>query len=548
MFIWRIRPLRLTLTAGLHLLWWSAAVTSIIVALFSHGLAVGVYEVPCSGDGCRSMFQLTDEQFGHLRTIGFSPEVYGGLMVVLLTVQNLSALAIGLLVYRYGWRDAYSVVASLLILVTGTIFSTDDTLLGPALRSGYEILNEFGSMYLFFFFLFPDGKFVPRWTIVPAVIWLIPMASSFWLAPGSFLDLMTWPFAVKNVYMMGMHGLVIAAQVYRYFKHATAQQKRQIRWFVTGMSMYWLGGAFGLIEPFPSNGVLRAITLIILFGGLIFLPFAIGMAVLENRLRQMAIAFNRTIVYLVLSVMIVLVFAMVVGLFGLVLQGQVNTIVALLATGLIAMLGQPIRERVQRAVNHLVYGEREDPYSVLSGLVEKLEGALTHRTLLASITQNVAAAFRLPYAAIEVQRNERIEKLAEYGEPQHTCSRIPLAVQGEEVGWLVLGVARTDDMLPRGKERLLDDLIRQVSIAVQAVHLTEELHRSRERLVGAREEERRRLRRDLHDVQPCGHHAAAGSSRIAAAVGAGESRTAAGRRSKTTARGDLRHSPPGVCA
>lgn len=494
------RFIRIIFTGGLHVLWWAAAAASLAVAAVSHVSAIGYYQTPCSGDGCRSLFQMTEEQFGQLLIIGFTPDVYEGLIVSLLTVQNLSALVIGLLVYRYGWKDAYSVAASMLILVTGTIFSTDDTLLSPPLARTFEVLNEFGSMYLFFFFLFPDGRFAPRWTVIPAVIWLVPMACSFWLAQGTPLDLLTWPPVVKNLYMLLMHGIAVAAQIIRYRRYAPSHQKRYIRWFVAGLGCYWVGGTFGLVQPFPDNGLIRLFTLQLLYGGLLFLPFSMGIAVFETRLKRRAITFNRTIVYLVLTVMVILVYAMVVGVFGLLLQGRVNTMFALLATGMIAMLAQPVREAVQREINYLVYGEREDPYTVITGLVNKLEGALTQRSLVETVLQNAAAALRLPYAAIEVKREEeRSECIASYGTAGEPISRLPLTVQGEEVGWLALGADRPEDLLPPGKKRLLDDLLRQVSIAVQAVRLTEELRRSRERLVGAREEERRRLRRDLHD-------------------------------------------------
>jgi signal transduction histidine kinase len=138
---------------------------------------------------------------------------------------------------------------------------------------------------------------------------------------------------------------------------------------------------------------------------------------------------------------------------------------------------------------------------MLSGLTERLEGALTHRSLLPAIVETTANALRIPYAAIEsVDKTGEVRRLAEYGvRDGETISDVPLAVQGETVGRLVLGIHRVSEALPPNKRRMLDDLIRQVSIAVQAVRLTDELRRSRERLVSAREEERRRLRRDLHD-------------------------------------------------
>ncbi|WP_114378924.1 sensor histidine kinase [Paenibacillus prosopidis] len=316
--------------------------------------------------------------------------------------------------------------------------------------------------------------------------------------PLPYFNLQDYP-AVKGIYMFLMHGLVMGVQIWRY-RYAKEEQKRHIRWFIWGMGCYFIAGLTAGFPIFVSNGILRMLTQIFLYTGLLFIPFSIGMMALD-RLQKRSVVFNRTLVYIVLSTMSIMAYALLVGVLGTLMQGKMNAIVTLMATGLIAVLFHPLRERVQRAVNHLVYGERDDPYRMLSGLTERLEGALTHRSLLPAIVETTANALRIPYAAIEsVDKTGEIRRLAEYGiRDGETVSEVPLAVQGETVGRLVLGIHRVSEALPPNKRRMLDDLIRQVSIAVQAVRLTDELRRSRERLVSAREEERRRLRRDLHD-------------------------------------------------
>ncbi|MBD0383142.1 sensor histidine kinase [Paenibacillus sedimenti] len=500
----RSRGLHRSLNVAVHLAWWLAAILSVYVSIFSHWYGIGAYNVPCSGDGCVSYFQLNAEQFAQIGKLGLTPELFGGLTVILLAIQNLSSWAVGFLLYRYGWKDIYCVTASLLLIVTGTIFSTDDMLFDDAslLKTGFIILNTFGSMYIFFLFLFPYGKFVPRWTMIPALVWVLIMVTSILLPVFPFLNSGLWPPLIRNAYMLTMHGLVVAAQFVRYFQTASVEQRRQIQWFAWGMACYSVGGVFGALEPVVDNGITRLICQCIMYSGLLFMPFSIGIVVLETRLRHMSIAFNRTLVYIVLSTMTVLFYAMIVGICGVMLQGKVNMVIALLATGLVAVMFHPLREKVQKAVNHLVYGERDDPYKVLSGLTERLESALTQRSLLSSIVENAAHALRLPYVAIEAQTERGTEKLASYGDNKYAAgqvSSIPLNVQGEPVGKLILGIDDLHGALPPDKRHLLDDLIRQVSIAVQAERLTSELHRSRERLVTAREEERRRLRRDLHD-------------------------------------------------
>jgi signal transduction histidine kinase len=111
----------------------------------------------------------------------------------------------------------------------------------------------------------------------------------------------------------------------------------------------------------------------------------------------------------------------------------------------------------------------------------------------------VREALRLPYAAVTLRHAEGFATVVEVGTPVAGALRLPLAYQGEPVGELRLGPRAPGEPFSLADRRLLEDLARQAGVAVHAVRLTADLQRSRERLVSAREEERRRLRRDLHD-------------------------------------------------
>ncbi|WP_052487344.1 sensor histidine kinase [Gordoniibacillus kamchatkensis] len=443
---------------------------------------------------------MDETQLNRLATIGISPALYGGLTVVLLAIQNLSSWLMGALLYRYGRRDNYCVLASLLLVVTGTAFSTDDMVfaLHPFVEPLFRILDGFGTMYVFFLFLLPEGRFRPRWTLVPALSWVILQAGSMWLPFLPVLSMRSWPFWLRNAYMLFAHASVIAAY-WQLCRKGTMEQRRQTAWFTGGMLCYIIAGVSGTFQITMENGIVKMALQSILYVGLLFIPFSVGVMVLENRLRNIAVSYNRTLVYVVLSGVGILAYALLVGVFGLLFQGRTNGVVGLLVAGLAAVLFHPLRERVQISVNRLVYGERDDPYQVLAGLSQRLEGALTQRSLLPAVVETTAHALRLPYAAIAMQTSDGTERIAAFGKPQAACSSIPLTVQGEQVGKLVLGIDNVQEALPPGKRHMLHDLVRHISIAVQAERLTEELRRSRERLVSAREEERRRLRRDLHD-------------------------------------------------
>jgi signal transduction histidine kinase len=171
----------------------------------------------------------------------------------------------------------------------------------------------------------------------------------------------------------------------------------------------------------------------------------------------------------------------------------------LLATGLVAVLFQPLRARLQRVVNRLVYGERDEPYAVLSRLLSRLEATLAPEAVLPTIVETVAQALKLPYAAITLKQGDVFTPAATFGLPQDKPFTLPLVYHTETIGQLLLAPRAPGEAFTAADRRLLEDLARQAGVAVHAVRLTADLQRSRERLVTAREEERRRLRRDLHD-------------------------------------------------
>jgi signal transduction histidine kinase/DNA-binding CsgD family transcriptional regulator len=215
---------------------------------------------------------------------------------------------------------------------------------------------------------------------------------------------------------------------------------------------------------------------------------------------------NRTLVYGLLTVSIVALYVLVVVGLGTVLQARDNLGTSLLATGLVAVLFQPLRTRLQRAVNRLMYGDRDEPYRVLSRLGQRLEATLAPEAVLPTVVETVAQALKLPYVAITLQQGEEFLPAASYGSAGGDLVRLSLVYQNEAVGELVLAPRAPGESFTPGDRTLLEDLAHQAGIAVHAVRLTADLKRltvdlqhSRERLVTAREEERRRLRRDLHD-------------------------------------------------
>lgn len=491
------------LLVGVHALWWVLFAASFIVSISSHGRGIGIYSDSCGDTPCYYL-QLKAEQFDQLAAAGISPDLYGSLILILLMLQNLSFWVVGFLLYRYGWKDLYCVTASIVLIVTGTIFSANEVLFkdSPLLLDLFEGLNILGASYLVFLLLFPAVQFKPRWTSVLAALWIVHLAIN--LLPPYFAGapLFDIPSGVTYSFIAIAHVITFIVLVYRYSREPSVGTRRQLRWLMASVCVYVASGILGNVVPLfgeDGHGFARMLVQFAVYASLMFVPFSIGVIVLERRKRHLPHTFNRTMVYMVLSVFIVSAYALLVGSIGYLIQGKSHAVVTMLTTGLLTIMFQPLRSGVQRAVNQLVYGKRDDPYRILSKLTEQLESSLTHQSLLSSVAEKVAVALQLPYVAIETYSQAGIKQFAVYGTPAEDTVSIDLEVKGMSVGRLILGVHHLEDALPPGTRHLIDDLVRQASIAVQTYILTDDLHRSRERLVNAREEERRRLRRDLHD-------------------------------------------------
>jgi signal transduction histidine kinase len=221
---------------------------------------------------------------------------------------------------------------------------------------------------------------------------------------------------------------------------------------------------------------------------------------LHSHLSDVRLLINRTLVYGTLTALVVGIYVAVVGYLGLWFEEETgNLAISLFATGLIALLVQPLRTYLQRGVNRLMYGERDDPYAVLSRLGQRLEAALAPEAVLPSIVDTVAQALKLPYMAIALKQDEEMVVTAVYGSPVNDTLILPLVYRGETIGQLLLAPRRPGESLTTADRRLLQSIAQHAGVAAHAVRLTADLQRSRERLVMAREEERRRLQRDLHD-------------------------------------------------
>ena len=259
--------------------------------------------------------------------------------------------------------------------------------------------------------------------------------------------------------------------------------RQQVGWFALGL-LLTLAGIALLVSGLVAAPVFAL--------AVAALPVSVGLAVLQHRLYEVDVLVNRALLYGLLTSAVVAVYVLVVAGVGAALDARGAGWLPLLATAVVAVGFQPLREALQRGVNRLTYGAWHEPHALVRGLHTRLEQAASPDRALADVLAAVRDDLRLESLSV---RTPDGEVLAEAGSTTRTGRTLPLVHAGASVGTLVVGGGSGR----RRDEEVLAELAGALAPAVQATRLHADLLRSRERLVLAREEERRRLRRDLHD-------------------------------------------------
>ncbi|MCE7987820.1 MAG: hypothetical protein DYG89_42185 [Caldilinea sp. CFX5] len=231
-------------------------------------------------------------------------------------------------------------------------------------------------------------------------------------------------------------------------------------------------------------------------------PVALAVAILRYRLFDIDLIISRALVYGALTLCVVALYIGLVVYLGRLLRSEDNLLASLIATGVVAVIFQPLRLWLQRAVDRLLFGQRNEPYQVIATLSRQLESALAPNAVFTAIVATIGQSLKLPYVAILTADETQLQALYPHptvAPPRGQLLRLPLHYQQQAVGVLLVAPRPGEAHFTAADQRLLSDLARQTGIALYAAQLTADVQRARQRLVFAREEERRRLRRDLHD-------------------------------------------------
>jgi signal transduction histidine kinase len=277
------------------------------------------------------------------------------------------------------------------------------------------------------------------------------------------------------------------------FRRARDEERAQLRFLAVAASV--IAGIWTLPPVHDSGSWARALANLAMWT----IPVAVAVAVLRYRLFEIDQLVSRALRYAALTAGVAAAYIAVVTLLHEVLQVESGFWTAAAGSAAVAALSAPLRDRVDRTIDRFLYGQRAEPFAVVTRLGRRLESALPADRVLPTIAGTLAESFKLPFVAVELYRDGAYETAYQHGTPTGEPARFPLTCRGESLGRLVVGPRAPGETFSRREQNLLRELARHAGVAVYAARLTADLQRSRERLVTAQEEERRRVRRDLHD-------------------------------------------------
>jgi signal transduction histidine kinase len=350
---------------------------------------------------------------------------------------------------------------------------------------------------------FPSGL-VARWAgwLVGAyVCWEI---ASVALPQGDALGY------VGGVALFGVMGALTVAQV-RHRVRASAVEREQLAWFAYGI-VVWFSVSLVVSLPYFAPGLVDWSTApgapydvfqsVVASLALAAIPVCTTIAVVRWKLYDVHLLIGRTLLYGLLSLLVTATYLVIV-LAGSAVGG--TRVAPLVAAAVAALLAQPVRSFLQTRIRRRVYGLRAEPETALARLAARLGESRSDEDTLTEMVTTIRSSLRVPGVSVQTLQGTEFATAAAAGVSEGRPVILPLWHQGVEVGRLVITTHERDG-LPIGDRDLLEALASQAGPVVQGVRLSrslrdavDDLREARERLVVTREEERRRLRRNLHD-------------------------------------------------
>ena len=391
-----------------------ARVAWILVAALALGLfLIGIpaeftlLHVPCPTATCPTgQLSLSDQHA--LKGLGLSVDFFAAYTVAMDILFAAVCTVVALLIFWRRSDDRMGLLVSLAMLTfgTATFVFTMQALAAryPVWETPTSFLHFVGAAsFGLFLYLFPDGRFVPRWTRWVALVWIawqLPryFFPEWYLNPSPY----TWHALINTVVWLGAFGTAIYSQGYRYRRTASSAQRQQIKWVVFGISaaltvFVGISLLLGILaRVFTSPGALLAYLVgntLIGYLAMLLIPTSIGFAVLRYHLFDIDLIINRTLVYVTLTVLLAVVYeGTIVVLQNVfrVLTGQESQVAVVASTLVIAAMFEPLRRHIQGFVDRRFYRRKYDAAKTL----EAFSAELRHETDLDALSNDLVEVVR----------------------------------------------------------------------------------------------------------------------------------------------------------
>lgn len=362
--------------------------------------------------------------------------------------------------------------------------------------------------FMGFALLFPSGRLTRKWLAWTAGIALVARIVPDYLPyPGIHID--KWPLGLSMGWLILFYGTLAYSQVTQYRENATPEARQAIRKVAYG----FIGACLGLIgvnlllliwpNLYRSDVYWLDLTIRLI---VLAIPVSLGSALLKHRLWGVPPVVRRTFVYAALLVVLFGIYMATVSYLALVFRTE-SGVFPLIATGVVAVLFAPLKAVMEQLINRIVFGKRGNPVAFLVGLGDRLTEPYAPEQVLGSVVSTVKEMMQLPHAAVTILVNGRETEAAAAGvRNEMRAIRLPLVMGGEELGSLYVSPRSPEEPLTKADLKLLHLLGRESARIVLGLkqsldigRLMQELQASREKLIFAREEERRAIRNNLHD-------------------------------------------------
>jgi hypothetical protein len=365
-----------------RLLWIALAALILILYFFGFPAAFHYYKTLCIGPGCNGP-QLTPAQFRIFSAQGFSLDFFA---IYNLSIQFIFVAVWFLVAALIFWHKSNERVAWFVSLMLLTFGATFPDPLGALAEQQHvwwwpvNIVFFLGVVSLILcFFIFPNGRFVPRWTRLIALMWIV--WNVYWLFKTGFL---AFPGSWLLSYLF-LLALGIIVQIFRYRSVSHGFQRQQTKWVVYGFSTAILGFlllSIGDHAPFFHQNLNPFVTMIInpaYYILMLLIPGSFSIAILRSRLWDIDIIINRTLVYATLTVLLALVYFGLIFALQYLLRGiisQNNDVAIVVSTLAIAALFQPLRHRIQAMIDRRFYRRKYDAAKTLEAFSATLRNEL----------------------------------------------------------------------------------------------------------------------------------------------------------------------------